>query len=576
MNRLCLLAASALVVTLSACATETPPATPLAVAPASAKPAIDTDATPFGLFLAGRSALHQGKLDDAANYMVSAAAAEGDPDYLKSHAFESALLAGDVDQAAGLAPALDDEDAASAKLGVLVRGLDALAQDRFKDASVILNGPDVGYPHKLAAELTAPWAAAGAGDIANAVYRPIITSDANAQFVADLDQAQLYERVGKLPEAEAAYKAMAAAGDGGEMLTLTYGAFLERHGRRSEAAAFYQQSLAANPDDTLMAAAKARTDHHGRVPAMVGVRQGAADALVIPAAEAIAQKDGKTALEYLRLALKLDPTRDQAWMLVGDLLADSNDEDGARAAYAEVGPGSARYVAARAKLAWSYQNGGDSETALKLARDTAQVAPDSREAQVTLADLLRENDQYPQSAAVLDKLIEQAGPKADWRLYFLRASAYDEAGDWPKAEADLQTALKISPDEPELLNFLGYGWVDRGVHLQEALGMLQKAVAAEPQSGAMLDSLGWAYYRLGDYKNAIDELEQAIAVDPSDPDVNNHLGDAYWKAGRKIEAQFQWRRVLTLEPDDAMKARIGVKLGSPEGPDAAPAKTASQ
>jgi Flp pilus assembly protein TadD len=189
---------------------------------------------------------------------------------------------------------------------------------------------------------------------------------------------------------------------------------------------------------------------------------------------------------------------------------------------------------------------------------------------------LRENDQYTQSAAVLDKLIDQAAGKPDWRLYYLRASAYDEAGDWPKAEADLHTALKLSPDEPELLNFLCYGWVDRGLHLQEALPMLQKAVDAEPQSGAMIDSLGWAYYRLGDFGNAVDKLEQAVGLEPGDPDVNDHLGDAYWRAGRKIEAQFQWRRVLTLEPDDALKARVEAKLASPSGVDAPPAPTQAQ
>jgi Flp pilus assembly protein TadD len=583
MKRFSILLSSVFVLGLGACASQ-PAAPPLAAAPPpAAKPAPDADATPYGLFLAGRSALHQGRLEDSAGYLNDAATAEGEPPFLKVDAFTASLLAGDVGQAATLAPAAvadddtgDADDNAAFRLGVVVRGAEALAEGRDKDAYALLGGTDAGYPHKAVAELLAPWAAAGAGDVADAVYRPTFSGDRVAQFAADLGQAELSERVGKLDDAEAQYKALAAGGEGGATLIAAYGAFLERRGLRADAGALYQAALNAEPDNPVFAAGKARVDRHARPPAMLSIRQGAAEALVMPAEELVEQKDEKTALEYLRLALRLDPAQDEAWVMVGDLLADSDDPDGARAAYAEVGPGSDRYLTAREKLAWSYQNGGEADQALKVARDTAAAAPASREAQITLADLLRENDQYPQSAAVLDKLIVQAGDKPDWRLFYLRASAYDEAGDWPRAEADLKTALKLSPDEPELLNFLGYGWVDRGEHLPEGLAMLQRAVEAEPQSGAMIDSLGWAYYRTGDYKDAVDKLEQAVSLEPADPDVNDHLGDAYWRAGRKVEAQFQWRRVLTLDPDDAMKARVEVKLASPMGVDAPPAATTAQ
>jgi tetratricopeptide (TPR) repeat protein len=561
---------------VGACATQ-PAAPPPAPTPAPPPvPAPEAGATPYGLFLAGRAAMDEGRMAVATTYLASASAAEGDPPYLRAHAFSAALLAGDIDKAAALSAATDDEDVAAARLGVLVRGVEAMAQDNDKQAYALLGGPDTGYPHKAAAVLLAAWAAAGAGDQADATARSDFANDAVSQFASDLDLAELLERFGKDADAESSFKAMLSNVDADGMVSAAYGAFLERHHRRPEAAALYQAALVRSPDDPLFAAALARVQKHGRPPAMVPIRQGAAQALTLQAAGMMAQKQDDTALAYLRMALKLDPTLDEAWVLVGDLLSGSGDSDGAKAAYSQVTPGSESYVTARGKLAWSYQNDGDAQTALKLARETAAAAPSSRDAQITLADLLRENDQYPQSAAVLDKLIDQSADKPDWRLYYLRASAYDEAGDWPKAEADLQTALKLSPDEPELLNFLGYGWVDRGLHLREALPMLQKAVDAEPQSGAMIDSLGWAYYRLGDFKSAVDRLEQAVSLEPGDPDVNDHLGDAYWRAGRKIEAQFQWRRVLTLEPDDATKARVTAKLASPDGVDAPPAPTQAQ
>jgi Flp pilus assembly protein TadD len=127
-------------------------------------------------------------------------------------------------------------------------------------------------------------------------------------------------------------------------------------------------------------------------------------------------------------------------------------------------------------------------------------------------------------------------------------------------------ALSLRPDEAELLNYLGYAWIDRGERLQEAMGMVEKAVAANPRSGAIVDSLGWAHYRLGNYKKAVEILEQAVELEAGDPEINNHLGDAYWMVGRKDEAGFQWRRVLTLKPDDKIRADAEQKLASGLGP----------
>jgi Flp pilus assembly protein TadD len=193
--------------------------------------------------------------------------------------------------------------------------------------------------------------------------------------------------------------------------------------------------------------------------------------------------------------------------------------------------------------------------------------PTDREAGVTLADLLRADERYDDSAKVLDGLIAAGAP--DWRLLYMRAVDNQETGRWDAAEADLQRALKIRPDDPELLNFLGYTWIDRGEKLTQALAMVRKAVDLDPHSGAMIDSLGWGYYRLGDYQSAVDNLETAVTLEPADPDVNNHLGDAYWRVGRKLEARFQWTRVLSLDPSAKLKAEVEGKLKSGlEGPDA--------
>jgi tetratricopeptide (TPR) repeat protein len=564
---------------LGACASRPPPLPPpapaatAAAAPAPAASAPAAEGSIYGLYLAGHVASQEGRLGAAAAYLERAAAAAGATDAMKAAAFEAALKAGDVPTAAMLAPTGDDVLSADKRLGIVVRGVEAAAEGKDKAAYALLATDDMGYPYRMVAHLVAPYAAAAAGDAADAVARPSLGGDAIGQFIGDLDQAELEARLGQPKAAETAYKALMQNGDPSGLVTAAYGAFLERRGRAKEAAALYQTRLAHVPDDAHAAATLARAQKHGRPPPLGGLHQDAAAALIIPSASLISQKQNDTALEYLRLALRLDPANDEAWMLVGDLTAD-DDPDTARGAYGRVAPTSERYVSARGKLAWSYQNAGDHTEALKLARETVVAAPNDREAAMTLADLLRVNEQYAESASVLTRLIEAPDAKPDWRLYFMRASAYDEVGDAQKTQGDLTQALKLNPDEPELLNFQGYFWIDRGEHLKEALAMVQKAVDAEPQSGAMVDSLGWGYYRLGDYKTAVETLEQAVQLDPSIPEVNDHLGDAYWRVGRKTEAQFQWRRVLGLDPEPALKARAEAKLASPLGPDAPQAPAA--
>jgi Flp pilus assembly protein TadD len=251
----------------------------------------------------------------------------------------------------------------------------------------------------------------------------------------------------------------------------------------------------------------------------------------------------------------------------------AGDVDAARTAYGHPKKGSSEYVEAQGKLAWTYEQSDDHAAALKLARQTAASGdPDAR---LTLADLLRASENYAESAELMGQLIK-ASPAPDWRLYFGRAVSLEKLGRWQEAEADLQSALKLRPNEPDLLNYLGYSWIDRGVHLKEAMAMVEKAVAANPQSGAMVDSLGWAHYRLGDYAQAVDKLEQAVELEAGDPEVNDHLGDAYWRVGRRDEALFQWRRVLTLNPDKRVRARVEAKLASPQGPDGPAAKVAGE
>jgi len=531
-----------------------PESTAIAVPPAE---------TAYGMFLAGQGALNDGRSQEATRFFSAARSQPGADEVISERAFTAALLSGDIGRAAALAPSGEGVSEAARRLVPLIRGVEALAQDKGKEAYAELTSPAVAFPHKSAAALLAPWAAAEAGDVDGSLVRPQVRGDKLVDYFGGLGRGLLFERAKRYDEAETELK-QAATGDArSEIAILTYGAFLERRSRRLEAVALYEAAGEDGASDQL-AAAKARASKGRPAPPAPTLRQGAAQALLAPTASMIAAKQNQIALAYLRLLLRLDPGRDDAWVMVGDIMQSSGDTEAAREAYSKPKPGSTDYSDAQGKLAWTYQQDGDKVTALKIARQAAASGdPDAR---LALADLLRAGEQYDESAALMTELIK-AAPTPDWRLYFGRAVSLEKLGRWSEAESDLQAALKLKPDEPDLLNYLGYSWIDRGVRLKEAMAMVEKAVAANPQSGAMVDSLGWAHYRLGDFKGAVDKLEQAVELEAGDPEVNDHLGDAYWRVGRRDEALFQWRRVLTLKPDDKVRARVEAKLASPLGPD---------
>jgi Flp pilus assembly protein TadD len=532
--------------------------------------------SPYGLFLAGQAAINSGRGQAAAAYFSRASQAEGSQDgnLIRPHTFTAALLAGEVRQAAALAPPDPIEDPSLKDLVHLTLGVESLAEGQGAAAQRYFAQSAGGQSTSDARALLRPYAAALAGDSAAAATRARVSNDPVAQFFAVLDQGKLFECARRYDEAETAYRALIARGDPGALASQALGELLERRRRPKEAVEVYDRALSRTPGEAALMRARERALAGRKPPPAPTVATSAGQTLTALASVLVIEKQQEGALAFLRLALRLDPTNVNAWLLVGDVLSDVGDLEGARQAYASAPPGSPSYGAARLKLAWTYQAAGDKAQAIAIARQALKTDPRDRQTRIGLADLLRENEQYGESASILDALIAESPPPPDWKLLYMRAVDYQSLDKWPQAENDLKAALKQQPDEPELLNFLGYSWIDRGENLPQALSMVQKAVNSDPKSGAMLDSLGWGYFKLGDFKSAVSYLEQAVAIEAGDPDVNNHLGDAYWRAGRTVEARYQWERVLTLDPPDKIRAEVQAKLRSGLAPAAVAASPA--
>lgn len=544
---------------------------------AGAQPALGAQTSLYGLFLAGEAALDRGSSEDAAFFLGKASEAEPDA-YLRERAFTAAVMAGEIGKAASVQLVPGEGSLAAERLARLVRAVEALATNKGADALAILQAEKSQGPTAQAVTLLTPWAAASAGDWATALAAPApLPAGQNRPALTVLfgsfGRARLLERNGKLDEAEAAFKAL-TVGDNIVFIE-GYGEFLERRGRRAEAVALYERALAKSPDAEL-AAARDRARAGRAAPAQPSLQEGAGEALLAPAATLVARRQAELGLAMMRLALRLDPRLDDAWMLVGDAMGAVGDHDSARQAYGRVQPKSSKYPAAQNRLAWSYQRSGQPDVALKLAREVLDRQKDDPQALSLYADLLRENGRFEESVEVMDRLIDRGASIADsWRLYYLRGVALERAGRWDRAEPDLQQALKLAPNEPEVLNYLGFGWANRFQNLDQALDLLQKAAALRPRSGEIRDSLGWAKYRLGKYPDAVRDLERAVSLAPAEPDINDHLGDAYWQVGRKLEAEFQWRRVLSLNPDDKLRTAATTKIEAGLTPEAAPSAVAA-
>jgi tetratricopeptide (TPR) repeat protein len=515
--------------------------------------------SPYAAYLFGRHALASGDRGQGVEALEALAVQYPEQPALRLQAFQAALFAGDIEGAAKFAPdgPSADDPADFESLGRIVRAVEALSANKPADAARQLDLKSVEIPFRSAAFMLRPWVLAANGDWTGALAQPN-DGDRVAVLVAGLGRAQLFEIRGKRTEAEAAYKDLVADAIGQKLFKVRYGEFLERTGRAKEAIAIYDGALKSEPDNAELVAARERAARGGRPPAAPNLRQGAAQALTFAAA-AMSNRVPAIGLDYLRLALKLDPTLDQALIMLGEDMEDIRDGSAAREAWSKVPVSSRLYVDARTREAYSLSGDGDNEGAIKLARAVAVAQPHDAAAQFALADILRSAEKDADALAVLDQ-IEKTDGGQDWRVRYMRAITLDTLGRWSESEVELKKALDQEPDQPDVENYLGYSWIDHGDHVKDGMALVEKAVAARPNSGAMQDSLGWAHYRLGDYKAAVSLLEKAVELEPADPDINDHLGDAYFMAGRKDEAGFQWNRVLSLSPDAKLKAAVERKL----------------
>ena len=540
--------------------TDTPvaPAIPAVWSPVPTNP---EGRSAYGLYLAGKLALMQGEGAEGSDYLAQAERLVPEQPRVREQAFTSALLTGDLDVAAALAPTDATASPAFVEGGRLVRVVQDFVRGDARGANAALAAQPIGAPHARAGLLVSPWIAAAAGDWTRALQPAPAGGDPLTLAFAHVNRAALLERRRDYAQAEIELKAAADAPTIGALFKPPYGEFMERRGRRDDAIALYQAALAVQPVDPGVAPALQRAQAGERPPALPELREGASQALVTAAAQASAERGNEFAAVYLRLAQNLYPDDETEYQLA-QVLARAGLKTAARDALSRVGAADgALYATARAQMAIGLEEEGRSQDALAELRRAAAAAPDDRRIALVLAGQLMQLKKHDEALALLDgPLLNTADQGAS--VHFLRGAAYEALNRVPEAEAELWAALQTAPNDADMLNYLGYLWVDKGLRVQEGAAMIARAHALEPENGNIQDSLGWAQFKQGQFETAVDTLEQAVDKEPSNAEINDHLGDAYWRVGREREAVWLWNRVLVLNPDAERRTEVERKIAN--------------
>lgn len=521
-------------------------------------------ASPFGAYLAGRHAQEQRRYEAAARWYEEALRADPKSPELISRTFLMEADNGHFDRAVPLATEalrLDNSDAAADLVLLIDR---AKAGDKAGALARAEALPDDGL-YRYASPLARAWTQIAMGNLsgAEAAMHGLDKFDGFAPL-EDFQLAMIYDFAGHPTKAEEYYKkTLDATGQLNWRLTDAMANFYERHGRPDEAGAIYRRFVKENPGSELAETVQSNQPSGVPAPLVGSAVDGLAEAMFDLASVVNRPETGDLALIYTRSALELRPDLTVAQLLLADILSDQGKPEQSLAILARIPPGSRYAWSAQLRTAANLETLGRSDEAAAQLRAMAAKEPKWASAEVQLGDLLRGQKRFVEAADAYDEAIKRLkaeGMPPRWTLYYSRGIAYERSNQWNRAEADLEHALELKPDQPLVLNYLGYSWIDRGEKLHRGLKMIEKAVSLRPDDGYIVDSLGWAHYRLGDYSSAVEYLEKALELVPEDPTINDHLGDAYWKSGRTTEARYQWRRALQFKPDKQDVKPIEAKL----------------
>lgn len=519
-----------------------------------------------GRYLAARVAEEDHDYDAGTEQLdLALAQAPGDPELVYS-AFRMRMYAGRFDGAALLAPAVlaTKPGDVFANLAVTVQ---LVKRGDYRAAEMQLGR--IGSENQLGPlrDFVVAWLKAGEKDFTAA--RAILdrlkpAAGERTEAPSLIIRAEIDEMAGDQAKAEAEYRHAVELDPSGLRITIAAAEGLQRLGKAADARQLLKTYGEKFSDQVVMDGVLAANAPALRpLSAATGIAEILFDIGGILAADPRNER-GDLALIFEQLAVELKPDLDFAWLMIAGLYEQFQITPKAMAALGKIGPSSPLYWQARLRMANLDAQDDRLDQAIRRLRLLIAEKPERIDAALTLADLLRSKERYSEAVSAYDTAISRLKntQERDWPIYFGRGIVLERVKQWPKAEADMKKALELSPEQPYVLNYLGYSWIDQGMHLDEGMKMLKRATELRPDDGAITDSVGWAYYRLGQYGEAVDWLERASEQKGDDATIVEHLGDAYWHVGRFREARFEWQRALNQKPEKDRLPVIQDKLAN--------------
>lgn len=524
-----------------------------------------------GAFLAARAAEADNDLGSAITFYRRALSFDPDNTSLQQSLMLALISNGDFDESLPYAQKLRKEPEIE-RFSRLALAVDAFRKHRYDDAQKWLKLVLQSDLDRLITGVMTSWAMVAEGHVDAALknlddlegpdWYALFVDYNRALILAHADRhdaaVKAFEQVvGNLPAGSGAPETyMRAAG--------AYASYLAAAGERARALDALDRSQELVKGRAATEALRGRIEAGDDVkPPVATPADGAAEILLNLATALDSGGGGGSFVQlYLHYALALRPQEDAILVQLGSVAERRGQHDKAIRFYKRIPASSPLRRIAQLQIGLNLSDLGRYKEAVDHLEKALESDPDDMRSYLALGGVYAAQENFKASAALYDRAVKRiAQPtRQDWNIFYQRGIAYERLHEWKKAEPNFLKALELYPDQPQVLNYLGYSWVDMGMNLDEGLKLIKKAVEQRPSDGYIVDSLGWAYYRLGRYDEAVEKLERAVSLKPGDPILNDHLGDAYWRVGRQLEATFQWRQARDLNPDPDVLAEIEKKL----------------
>ncbi|WP_457935656.1 tetratricopeptide repeat protein [Mesorhizobium sp. 10J20-29] len=550
-----------------------------------------------GAYLAARVAEVDNDLDGAITFYKKALAFDPENQALQQSIMLALISQGRFDESLPYAEKLKTV-AEVERFSRLALAIDGFRKEDYKAAEAWLKLALESDLDALVSKVLSAWAKSGGGNSQGAVA--MLDELAGPQWYGlfvSYNKALIADAAGLNDQADAAYQEatgdMASAGSSPETwlrAAEAYARFLARTGDKAAALAMLDKGDEFASGRLPLVKLREKISRDEPVERLVATPSDGASELLFVLASALNRAGGESFVRlYLQYALALKPDSDVVLIQLAGLAEQQRNAEDAIALYRRIPDTSPLKRLSQLQLGLNLADLDRRDEAIAQLKSLVSENPDDMRGYLALGGVYSSKEDYASSAALYDKAVARiesqpqvmpADPRSsvNWNVYYQRGIAYERLKQWPKAEPNFRRAMELYPDQPQVLNYLGYSWIDMNINLEEGIELIRKAVELRPSDGYIVDSLGWAHYRLGQYEEAVRELERAVSLKPDDPVLNDHLGDAYWRAGRRLEATFQWSHARDMKPEPAVLAEVEKKLaeGLPPLDDKAMADTPSK